>query len=400
MDVVLTGNLLPGTDYATAVQAMAALTRLDPSKVEGLLQSGRPTVVKRDVNAEVGERYRTAFTNIGVETVLRSSETIPAGQNVSSSPLESPETRAPQPTPPASTAEPMAANPQGAAATAQRDHSRRPEAGRERHAIPAPGSSEAGPRTVPASHGWRWMKEAADLFMEEQSLWTSMPLVQAICITLLALIPVLGGLLSVLIGPVFIGGLMLAAHGQQQGQPLRFAALFDGFGPKRGQLLAVGGLQMVAALIIGVVVGVGAIAVARFNEPMQAVAMVANSPFMALFLGIAVLLVAVAMGMAFWFAPCLVAIGDKTAWQSIGISFGATLRNWSAFLVFGLVSLAALVVVMVVLLVAGFIFQFALRFNIPEFVLQIGLLVLLSPIIGLFTLTLYTAYRDIFLSRE
>lgn len=398
IDVVLTGHLLAGTDFATAVEQFTALTKLDRSKVEHLLQSGTPTVVKRNVSPEVGERYRAAFTAIGVEVVLRPSGVAPVESAVSQPstiPADAPAQPASDngPTPPLPTAMPGnrdRASDAPAAATEGASASDR--------AYPPPDKEDLQSRKVPASHGWLWVKEAADLYMDEQVLWISMPLFLAVLMSLISLIPIVGSLCSVLTGPVFAGGLMLAAHGQKQGEGLHFMSLFQGFHHNRNQLLLLGALQLLLALGVGVVAGFGAVMVVRLNGPMQAASLLADYPLLSLFLLLAALTLAMAASMAFWFAPCLVAIGDTTAWASFGISFRSTLRNWSAFFIFALVAFVAVLVAGVALVLAGMLLQFALALNMPQVLLQIAILVLLSPIIALFTLTTYTAYRDIFLS--
>lgn len=399
IDVVLTGHLLAGTDFATAVEQFTALTKLDRSKVEHLLQSGTPTVVKRNVSPEVGERYRAAFIAIGVEVVLRPSGVAPVESAVSQPstiPADAPAQPASDngPTPPLPTAMPGnrdRASDAPAAATEGASASDR--------AYPPPDKEDLQSRKVPASHGWLWVKEAADLYMDEQVLWISMPLFLAVLMSLISLIPIVGSLCSVLTGPVFAGGLMLAAHGQKQREGLHFMSLFQGFHHNRNQLLLLGALQLLMALGVGVVAGFGAVMVVRLNGPMQAASLLADYPLLSLFLLLAALTLAMAASMAFWFAPCLVAIGDTTAWASFGISFRSTLRNWSAFFIFALVAFVAVLVAGVALVLAGMLLQFALALNMPQVLLQIAILVLLSPIIALFTLTTYTAYRDIFLPR-
>ena len=411
IDVVLTGHLLAGTDFATAVEQFIALTKLDRSKVEHLLQSGAPTVVKRNVSPEVGERYRAAFTAIGVEVVLQPSGAAPMDSAVSQPSTKPADAPAPQPPPSESPPAPPASDdgptpPMPRAVPGNRElvndaPAAATEGASARHrACPPPDKSGLKSRKVPASHGWLWIKEAADLYMDEQVLWISMPLFLAVLMSLISLIPIVGSLCSVLTGPVFAGGLMLAAHGQKQGEGLHFMSLFQGFRHNRNQLLLLGTLQLLMAVGVGVVAGFGAVMVVRLNGPMQAASLLADHPLLSLFLGLAALTLAMAASMAFWFTPCLVAIDDTTAWASFGISFRSTLRNWSAFFVFALVAFVAVLVAGVALVLAAMLLQFALALNMPQVLLQIAILVLLSPIIALFTLTTYTAYRDIFLSQS
>lgn len=411
IDVVLTGRLLAGTDFATAVEQLAALTKLDRTTVAHLLQAGAPRVVKRNVGLEVGERYRAAFTAIGVEVALQPSGAVPAEPADCQPPPKPADASAPQPPPPeihpttpASDDEPAPSLPtwvpENSELASDAPAAAAKSAPSRDRAYPPPDKSGLQSRQVPASHGWLWIKEAADLYMDEQVLWTSMPLFLGVFMTLISLLPIVGSLCSLLTGPVFAGGLMLAAHGQQQGEGLHFLSLFQGFRHNRNQLLLLGVLQLLMAVGVGVVAGIGAVMVVRLNGPMEAASLLADHPLLILLLGLAALTLAMAVSMAFWFAPCLVAIGNATAWESIGISFRSTLRNWSAFFVFALVAFVAVLVAGVVLVLAGMLLQFALVLNMPQVLLQIAILALLSPIIALFTLTTYTAFRDLFLSRS
>lgn len=417
VDVVLTGQVLEGTDLETAIEQFIGLTRIDRQKALRLLQSGEATVVKRGLSAEAGERYRAAFAAIGVGVVLRPAEG--AGDAVSSGPpmaapvqpASSPTAQEPDPDPsmppvPPTSSEPVPVQAQAAAAGGEGKGPGNSTSGPQRagdRPTPPPNAAALTPRQVPASHGWVWVREAADLYMEAQTCWTGMTLFLTIMMALVGLIPVLGSLVTVLTGPVFAGGMMLAAHQQRQGQVPEFASLFQGFRHNRKQLLGLGGLQLLLAFVLGVfagiVVGVGAVA-GRHGRILD---QLTQSPLLLSSVGLVVVLAAMVMGMvasmAFWFGPCLVAITDGTPWASLKISFNAAMRNWSAVLVFGLVTLAALVVIMLVAVLVGMLFSFAIQFT-PQIVIQVAILALLSPIIALFSLATYTAFRDIFLARD
>lgn len=379
-NVVLTGELVPGTDPGVAIDRLASLTGLERPRAEQLLRPGRPTVVKKAVSAEVAEQYRSALEGIGIVVELQQA----TEEAVVAPAVPPPPPSTPPPSPASASSLPPPPSPPV--------HLQRPQPGQS--------GQTAEPGRVPASHGWKWMKEAINLFLEEQLLWIGMTLALSFLFMLVSLIPLLGSLITSLIGPVFAGGMMLGAHAQQQGRPLQFSALFEGFRHNRNQLLGLGGLQ----LLFGFAIGLGAAVIGFLGFfPFQLAGMGDAGPTMSTPAALTVLLLvllilgaAACAGMAFWFAPCLVAIHGRTAWESVQQSFRTSLRNWPALLVFGLVSMVGVLAVVVVFALAGLLFHFALSMHFPVLLLQLILLLLFAPTIALFTLTSYTSFRDIF----
>jgi hypothetical protein len=102
--------------------------------------------------------------------------------------------------------------------------------------------------------------------------------------------------------------------------------------------------------------------------------------------------------MAFWFAPCLVALEDLPAWDSLKLSLRATLKNWPAFLLYSLVFFLLGVVGSILFgVAAGGVGVFSSGNSMA----MIFLLILLIPLAGLpamaiTTLSCYTGFRDIF----
>lgn len=407
INVVLTGQLLAGTDFETAVERMTALTRLDRSKVERLLNSDQPTVVKKGVSPEVGEQYRAALSAIGVVVELQACPAEPDESRLEPEQDASAAQEGGGQSPPPPPSTPVAPRPESSTPATLALKS---EAGGSNQSSASTGSDRAGgngtasPRNpspaairVPASHGWLWIKNCTDLYLGEPRRWTGIILMLGLIMIALSMIPVLGSLLSTVAGPVFAGGLMLGAHAQQEGKALHVATLFEGFGRPRGQLLSLGAFNLLFGLAIGLILLVCILVVFKGQVAGKDAAVLIIEHFPAITLiGLLAVSLTVPMTMAFWFAPCLVALGGNSAWESLKTSFRAMLTNWSAFLVYSLIVLAMILVLSFLYgLVAGFLSLF-FHATPAQPVIRIALLVLASPTIALFTLSCYTAYRDVF----
>ena len=70
-----------------------------------------------------------------------------------------------------------------------------------------------------------------------------------------ALIPLIGGLVTTLFGPVFVAGLVIGCKALDSGGELELGHLFAGFRERTGTLVAVGAIYLAVSLVIMLVVG-------------------------------------------------------------------------------------------------------------------------------------------------
>ncbi|MGQ0592278.1 MAG: BPSS1780 family membrane protein [Gammaproteobacteria bacterium] len=233
---------------------------------------------------------------------------------------------------------------------------------------------------VGAGRGANWIGEGWSLFKAAPWMWIVALLILAGIQIVLALIPFFGDLVNMLIGPIFMVGLLTFAHGIAQGEEADIGKLFVGFKDKPGTLIAVGALYIV--MIVAVIAGGAIVAVpllggaGLFNSasPEQAMQTLMEGvgvagvliSFLAIF---ALTLLAVA---AYWFAPGLVLYADMGAVAAMKQSFSACLRNWLPFLVYGILAL-------LVILLGGL-------------ALVIGLFVALPVLMASY----YATFRDLF----
>jgi hypothetical protein len=230
-----------------------------------------------------------------------------------------------------------------------------------------------GGRSRPASHGWSWIAEGWELFKRQPGMWIGIVLIAFVIFIGAALIPVFGGLLMTLFGPVFAAGIMVGCKTLDSGGELEIAHLFAGFKDRTGTLVGVGALYLAAVLVVTLVVslmmGVGFMTMMGGGDP-QAMAAMGITMLLAVLVMFALLLPAV---MAIWLAAPLVMFHEHGAVDAMKGSFTGCLRNILPFIVYGAV-----------------LFVLSIFATLP---LMLGWLAL-GPV---FAASVYTSYRDIYL---
>jgi uncharacterized membrane protein len=244
---------------------------------------------------------------------------------------------------------------------------------------PTPGDSGElfEPAAVSAGRGWGWIAEGFELFRRAPGVWIGIVVIWFIISIALSMIPIVSLAVTVL-GPIFLGGLMLGCHALERNERLRVEHLFAGFNSRPGPLAAVGGLYLAGSLGIVLVAvllamlfgGIGVLSLEGGGEPGVAAGL--GMGLLGLLILLSMLLF-IPLIMAFWFAPALVVRHDLPALEAMRLSFLGCLRNILPFLVYGLILIPLSIVAL-----------------IP---LGLGLLVLSPVVIG----SVYAGYRDIYL---
>ncbi len=233
------------------------------------------------------------------------------------------------------------------------------------------------PRNVSAKRGWQWIVEGFQFIARYPLQWLLVCGLLWVLSSLLGRVPRVGVPLTLLLTPLFLGGLMLACRGQEQGRAPQPQDLFAGFLNNGATLATAGGINMVAQIVIaGLVALLGA-------EHLGAFAAAMNQPtspevvsqlwhrLMPLFLAAAALALPVVLMM--WFAPALLAFHRMPAVRALQLSFVGCMRNVAALFVYSIVMSALL----------------ALALLTPFY---IGLLMLLPLLVT----SAYVSYKDVF----
>ena len=233
-----------------------------------------------------------------------------------------------------------------------------------------------GGRGVAAGRGWSWIAEGWDLFRRAPGIWIAITIVLAVIFFALAFIPILGSIGTMVLGPVFTGGLMIGCRALDEGGSLEFGHLFAGFRERLGALAGIGALYLagtfVVVLLVMVVTGASMFTLFGAGGEPQATDPAAMFATMGLaFLVMMALMIPLLM--AIWLAAPLAVFHDQSPFEAMKGSFVGCLKNIVPFLVYGVVMFVAAIVA-----------------SLP---LLLGWLVL-APIMGA---SIYTAYRDIYL---
>lgn len=209
---------------------------------------------------------------------------------------------------------------------------------------PAPART---PRSLEAGAGVSWWSEAWRIFTAAPGTWLAITILFVVIMIALNLIPVVGGLASQILGPVFTAGALLGCHALARGEPMTIGHLFDAFkAPYFTPLLILGLIVFgfwLALLIVFFAVMVAVIGVSGFTALMAGDAVQAGSTMLATFGFAALLVLAVGLFaitlfvMFYWFAPPLIAVGGMPVGDALKASLKGSLANIVPFLVYGLI---------------------------------------------------------------
>lgn len=326
--VIYTGSLQPGVELEQAVAAFSARFHVEKDKVRRMLESGGGVAIQAGLTAAQAREYRSILQRIGLTVRID-----PPVDDLSA---------------------------------ARRAH--------RRDGAYGPGELHE-PRSVPAGHGWLWLRRGFSMVFAYPAHWIGALLIWSVLNFFLNLVPIVN-VLSALVAAVFMGGVMLGAYEQDTGQGFSIERLFAGFSSNFGALFLVGIVYMIGFITIvlvtaltfgGLAAAVGDLYVPGPDVPVEAV----FSPLVWLPVLLVFALV-IPLLMAYWFAPALVMLDDVPPFHSMALSFLACLKNIVPFVVYGLIT--------IVLFILG---------TIP---LLLGLLIIMPAVVA----SVYTAYCDIF----
>jgi uncharacterized membrane protein len=232
-----------------------------------------------------------------------------------------------------------------------------------------------GGRGVSPGRGWGWIADAWRFMGAQRFTFIGVVILYWLLLFVTSWIPFLGGIAIALFSPVVMGGLMLGFDAVRRGERLEVGHLFAGFQRHFGKLVAVGaisfGLGIVIAIVMIAILGAsfGAMMLTGAEPNPEDLAGMGLTIVLAVLVALAI---SIPVYMFVWFAPPLIVLADLDVGTALKTSFSGCLRNIVPYIVWGLIAL--------VLIIPA---------TIPLF---LGWL-LLGPVL---TVSVYTAYRDIF----
>jgi uncharacterized membrane protein len=403
--VVFTGEIAPGSDLEQVIDRFSEKFKLARDTAEKVIRAGKPVSLKKDLSLEKAEKYLTVLKTVGIVVEIDPKppepEPVPAHSVLELEPLdhgggdatevlervpgvdECPKCR--------STnmemgicqdcgivaSKYLAA--QAARETESADESEAQPESTNPYSAPEADLEEAmehemsGPVAVSIGQGAAWIGSGWGYFKSSPLAWIGAMVVWFIISMVLGFIPFLGGIVSILIGPVITAGFMYGCSEQDAGGEFSVSHLFAGFSSNVGQLILVAVLYFIEMVVVMAVLGAIAFmlfgGIAMLEDP-EAMSNVGFGTFIALFL--VALLLMIPVMMTYLFAPALVMLDEFSALDAMKLSFVGCLKNIPPFIVYVLLSL--------VLVMIG---------SIP---FGLGLLVVMPML----TAAIYAAYRDIY----
>lgn len=401
--VVFTGALRPGVRVEDAMREFASVFKVDESQASGLIRAGQERVLKSDVDDVNAQRYLDVLGDIGLEARIEPMDGSPAPSSERAPPT------ATGAAPPAGDDAPLSRPLPGAsvrpASAPPPVPDRSQPASNAMREPPPQTSGMPRPRGRPASHGWAWIKEAWTLFKQQPRGWLMALALVYLVTFVISLVPVIGSLATMILGPIFAGGLMIGAQAQQRTGVVEASTGFRGFSTRGGQLALVGVLYLLglllsvvaAGLVVTLAGGVTLSSLEALSSSDPEVVAAALGPGVALF-ALMVMLFVIPLLMAYWFAPALVALDEMTAIQAMAASFQGCLKNILPYLVYGLMLFLILLGFSLLLgVVTGLLAAINDVFAILMVFLMIPLMLVFAAVV---VLSIFTAYREVFHSDQ
>lgn len=397
--VVFTGRLKPGVNAEQAARDFAAVFKLPEEKAWRLILDGGEHVLKREVDDSNAERYREVLEEIGLEVRIEPAGTPLGGSEAAADALGSGDAGHGADAP----ADTAAAGPAAPAAATTNPYAP-PQAD-----LTPPADEDGplgGPQSLPAGHGWLWLKDAYALFRSRPGTWLGAIAIIYLINFAVGLVPLVGTLVGFLLGPIFGAGIMAGARSLDRHGTVRAGMVFDGFSGPAMQLALVGVLYLLGIVLVMLAAGLIAVAAGVVtpaglqslsgSDPEAAAMAMAPTALALLFLVALALLIPLLM--AYWFAPALVMLEDLTALEAMQTSFRGCWMNIVPFLIYGL---SLLGIVLVFSVGIGLLAMLGGTLLGPAAgVLGFLLVVVMVPVLlGFAVVTMlsqYTGYRDIF----
>lgn len=242
-------------------------------------------------------------------------------------------------------------------------------------------------RRLPARHGFLWLVASLRLFRANPPLMTALTMAYLFVVVAVNLLPLIGPFLLPLALPALIVVLANGCRAIERGGGVGTVVLAQGLQKRRVELVRLGGLHLLGSMLIlavSMIMEGGQVSLLAPGKPMDEDEMLASMARL--------LLVALPVVTAFWFAPLLTAWDEVAPLKSVFFSFIASWRNWRAFAVYGLAVGAIAIAVPGLLLITASAIS-AAAVNVLAVALKMLLFFVMAPIL---MASVYISYQDVF----
>jgi uncharacterized membrane protein len=186
--------------------------------------------------------------------------------------------------------------------------------------------------------GVSWIREAFAMFRAQPLPWISLTSAWALLSLVIALVPGIGTSFMTMAQPAFFAGFVLACRDQEMGKPVLLAHLFAGFKASGRTLLQVGGVMLLANVLVMLVLNAlgffdGLAAIDRDNANLEAIANAFRGK--GLMWALAAASLALVTGVL-WFTAALLAHQPMPASHAVRWSFFAFISNVIPMVFFGI----------------------------------------------------------------
>lgn len=206
-------------------------------------------------------------------------------------------------------------------------------------------------RKVTPGRGWQWVQEGFQLFLRSPMQWIIMSLVLAGVMFVLSRLPYVGVPLIYLLSPVPVAGMMVACRHLESGREVSVNYLLWGFREGAVHLVTLGGVFVVAQILIGALVSNLAgpeaqqlILSGAVLDPKAVSLETANRLFSAMMVG---MMLMVPVALMLWFAPVLVVLDGVPATRAMVLSLRGCLANVLPTMFYGFAMMLLLMLVMI-----------------------------------------------------
>lgn len=207
-------------------------------------------------------------------------------------------------------------------------------------------------KALPAGEGVTWISRGWELFRKAPLIWIIFIVILFVVSVALSLAGVVGSLLYYLVSPVLAAGLSKGCQSLEQGGELEFEHLFAGFTGDRLVPLLILGVIFISAYVVLLLVfamfaGMSVLSAFMVGDQASILTM-GGAVLMPMLLGaLVVAALAVPVFAAYWFAPTLVMLHGISPVNAAKESFGACMRNFLAFLVYGILMMLLAIVAVI-----------------------------------------------------